>query len=153
MKELLVTYFISNGRVDLPNIGSLQLDIEPATITNSAIEPPKHTIHFSANSDGVTQNQLQFLSSELDVPLDQITSELNNLSNEIKTKGVFVLGNFGILKYINEVFVFESTFSDADYQTPIEINLTDTQIIKNNNNWIWWALGLTIIALLAIYLK
>jgi hypothetical protein len=153
MKELLVTYFISNGRVTLPNIGSIQLVIESANITNSAIEPPKYTIHFTADSNNVSQNQLQFLSSELDKSIDQISSELNDLSNEIKSTGVFVLGNFGILKYINEVFVFESIFSDADYQSPVEINLTDTQININNNNWIWWALGLTTIALLAIYLK
>lgn len=157
MKDVLLTYFIANGQLDLPNIGSFKIEVNHASYSNNEMLPMHYAIQFNNEKGNVRLHQFQYLSNILDKSIDQIKIELEQFSNEIIEKGRFDLGNFGFIFFTNNEFQFNNNFNTTDYQQSIAFNLQNNiELIENvkiDNQWIWWLIGLSSIALLAIYLK
>ena len=158
MKDLIVKYFIANGRVDIPNIGTLVLKTIPSSITLHQIIPPSHAILFSSDTKDIDTEQLNFLSIELDISLDETKNELIKLSHEIRENKHYQFDGIGTFKLNDNQIIFESHFLDNNYQLPIElvndtVDVTEKVSILKKYDWIIASIILTMIALLAIYLK
>lgn len=159
----LEKYFLEHGQLVIPGIGQLRLDQKDAYQLNEQFHPPVEKILFESLDDIQTKPSKLFyiyLSDHLDCTIEQAMIDYATFfNNQLAAGNAVDLGNLGLLKSANEIFIFESNFNSSNYYQTIGLEkvLTENQDENNFNATPnrWWIVPLiiAIIAILAILLK
>jgi hypothetical protein len=108
--QQLATYLAQYKQVTIPQVGSFELILQPATldVASKLIEPPLYLPRYS-DKDLVPEHQLHFLALDLNTGKDQVKDQLENFGKELKVKiqsGVFSWKGIGKLENAGAKLVF-----------------------------------------------
>jgi hypothetical protein len=85
--QQLATYLAQYKQVTIPQVGSFELILQPATldVASKLIEPPLYLPRYS-DKDSVPEHQLHFLALDFNTGKEQVREQLENFGKELKGK-------------------------------------------------------------------
>ncbi len=162
MIKSLELYFIQNGYLDLPSIGSIKLSMQEAECQDNILHAPQETIVFDPNGDKPTKDFYNFIADRLDISVEQAAVKLDQLIQTFKSKTVATLeiGSLGVIQKQADHYKWTSFYQGVDYYQNLSLaaintnhTLLDDFDNNNTNKWIKWALALFVLALTLIFYK
>lgn len=110
MFQQLTTYLAQYKQVSIPQVGSFELVLQPATldVASKLIEPPLYLPQYSVK-DFVPEHQLNFLALDLNTNREQVKERLEDFGKELKRKiqyEVFSWKGIGRLENADKELVF-----------------------------------------------
>jgi hypothetical protein len=125
MLTFLEKYFLSHGQLVLPGIGQLNLYQKDSIHQNDLFQAPVEKIDFEMNIDSTNKPSKLFyiyLSDHLDCTIEQaIIDYAAFFSNQLSNTNFIDLGNLGQLKYVNNIYTFQSNFNSDNYYKQINL--------------------------------
>ncbi len=161
MIHLAIKYFIRFGQLDIPSVGQLKLSKKEAELTDGTLIAPSEFIHFEQNTGKSSKQFYQYLANALDISADQAAIQYEHFwNNKFQEEKIATIGSLGTLSNNEGNFVWLSHFDSSSYYNNIETTLLpNTEILDDapfethNDKWMFWAITLATIAVLAILFK
>jgi hypothetical protein len=162
MKNSIYQYFILNGRIVLPGIGTLQLQRQKAVFLSNGYIAPKEKVVFISNEATPSPEFYDFIANQLDVSLEEATVQFHDYINDFigQTSASLPIGNIGTFHknyahiqwvgFFNEV-PFYKDFSPNAAIDSIEATLKADEPKKDFS--IIWYIILFVIATVLILIK
>ena len=162
MINLLVQYFIKNGHISLPGVGTLQLTKNESFWDDGKLIAPNEYIQLDHKSFDQSNLLIKYLSDELDVTQEEANTQFIKFLEPILTHQTASLnfGNLGTFHKNGSKITWNSIYKSEEYfknATPSLFNPNDNQknntLAKKDNPWIIWSLIITIISITLIIYK
>ncbi len=162
MINSLIQYFIKNGHLDMPGIGTLKLYREEAFWENNILVAPKEKIVLDPISNKPSKSFFIFLADDLGVSIEQANLQFESFINQFVTQTIasLTIGNLGTLHKNASQISWNNLYNSEYYFKNIALSLADT--IDNNANefavekkvsWWVWAIVITVTSLALIFYK
>jgi len=162
MTNILVQYFIKNGHISLPEIGTLKLSKNEAFWDDGKLIAPNEYIVLEHKNEEHTNHLINYLSAELDISLDEANAQYNQFLQPILSHQVASLnfGNLGTIHKNGSKITWNSLYkADVFYKniTPsiFEEALPNNHIVSSNTNlnMMIWTIIITALSILLIIYK
>lgn len=130
----LQKYFILHKNLNLPGIGKLAVEQDPARFdfTEKKIYPPKQVINFYPQKNNADKEFFTFLSDDLHTDEVNAIRQFNDFIFEIKNllsnRGFVTLPGIGDLVIDNNIYSFRPAYNTDSYYSPLSIE----RVIRKN---------------------
>jgi hypothetical protein len=161
MIQLAIKYFVRFGQLDIPSVGQLKLLKKEAELIDGVLKAPSEFIEFELNAGIPSKQFYQFLGNVLDISTDQAAIQYEqSWEGKFDNDQKLMIGNLGVISKNEGSYIWESHFNATQFYSDIEVgNLPNSEIFETeltaqkNDKWVFWAIALTVIAILAILFK
>lgn len=134
MFRSLQKYFILHKKLNLPGIGKLAVEQDPARFdfAEKKIYPPKQIINFYPQKNSADKEFFRFLSEDLDIDEINAVRQFNDFLFEMKSflsnRGFFTLPGIGDLVVDNDIYSFRPAYNPDSYYSALSIE----RVIRKN---------------------
>ena len=162
MINILVQYFIKNGHISLPEIGTLKLSKNEAFWEDGKLIAPNEYIVLDHKIVENNSHLINYLSAELDISFDEANDQYTQFLHPILSQQVVSLnfGNLGTIHKNGSKITWNSLYkADVFYKnyTPsiFEEALPNNHKVSSNTNknMMIWTIIITALSILLIIYK
>ena len=162
MINLLIQYFIKNGHISLPGIGTLHLTKNESFWDNGKLIAPNEQIILDHKSIDQNITLLNYLAYELDISLEEANAQFTIFLESILSQQVASInfGNLGTIHKNGSKISWNNIYKSDIYFKNVNPSLFNTDKadisklpMNTNQNWIIWTLIISIISILLIIYK
>ena len=162
MTNSLIQYFIKNGHLDLPGIGSLKLHKEEAFWENNQLIAPKEKIILDPIANKPSKSFFIFLADDLGISIEQANLQFEIFINQFisQTIASLTIGNLGTLHKNASQISWNNLYHSDYYYHNLEPNIAEKSKDHSNEfasekkvDWWVWAIVIAVIALSLIFYK
>jgi hypothetical protein len=160
MINLLVQFFIKNGHISLPGIGTLQLTKNESFWDDGKLIAPNEYIQLDHKNFDQSNILIKYLSDELDVTQEEANTQFMKFLEPILSQQIASLnfGNLGTFHKNGAKITWNSIYKSDDYFNNIAPNLyqandenSESKTRKDHSCLIWSILISVISIALIIY--
>ncbi len=162
MINSLVQYFIKNGHLELPGIGSLKWLKQESYWENNMLVAPKELITLDPISNKPEVAFFIHLSDDLGISVDQAEIQFDEFLNSFKSQTIASLtfGNLGTLHKNAANISWNNLYYSESY-----FKFNEPTIVSNDSNdlddvysssiksWVLWAITIAIVSIILIVYK
>lgn len=162
MINLLVQYFIKNGHISLPGIGTLQLVKNESFWDDGKLIAPNEYIQLDHKNFDQSNLLINYLSIELDISQEEANTQFIKFLEPILSQQVtsFNFGNIGTIHKNGSKITWNSIYKSEEYfknATPTLSNPSENQTnntrLKKDNSWMIWSLIIVVVSIALIIYK
>lgn len=161
MINLLVQYFIKNGHISLPGIGTLQLIKNESFWDDGKLIAPNEYIQLDHKNFEQSDNLIKYLSSELDVNHEEANIQFIKFLEPILSHQIASLnfGNLGTFHKNGAKITWNSIYKSDDYFNNIAPNLyqandeNSESKTRKDHSWLIWSILISVISITLIIYK
>jgi hypothetical protein len=162
MINSLIQYFIKNGHLDMPGIGSLRLFKEEAYWENNQLIAPKEKIVLDPVANKPSKDFFIFLADYLGLSVDQAILQFDAFINQFisQTIASLTIGNLGTLHKNASQISWNNLYHSEYYFNNVETIVSETSNEDSNEfaserkiGWWIWAIIISIISIALIFYK
>lgn len=161
MINLLVQYFIKNGHISLPGIGTLQLTKNESFWDDGKLIAPNEYIQLDYKNFEQSDVLIKYLANELDVTQAEANTQFIQFLESIFAQQVASLnfGNLGTLHKNGSKFTWNSIYKSDDYFNNMAPNLYPAEDENSNStsrkdhSWLIWSIVIAAISIALIIYK
>ena len=161
MINLLVQYFIKNGHISLPGIGSLKITKNESYWDDGKLIAPNEYIQLDHKNFEQINNLINYIADELDVTQAEANNQFNKFLEQILSQQIASLnfGNLGTFYKNGANITWNGIYKSDDYFNNITPDLyypeeeDSKSSTQNDYSWLIWSLLIFIISIALIFYK